>query len=155
MTLTVMRGLGHLVRYQCLVLPKITLFSSILTILLSSYPEAAWSVVLHCTFSLTQHPPLLTIELWGGVHACDPFLQVRSGNGEWCYMLRGMIYFAAEHFTAHLITHSGLVQFHDGLFTDCSLVYKASTPALVPVRDLILAIYTQENSDMPSEGVAH
>ena len=142
MTLMVTRGLGRLVRYQCFVLLKITLFSSILTILPSSYLEAAWSAVLHCTFSLMQHPPLLAIELWGGVHACNPFLQVRSGNGERCYMLHGMIYFAAKHFMVCLITCSSLVWFHDGLFTGSSLVYKASTPALVPVRDSILVIYT-------------
>ncbi|KAF8218438.1 hypothetical protein L208DRAFT_1351415, partial [Tricholoma matsutake] len=40
------------------------------------------------------------------------------------YYLRGVIYFAANHFTARLITRSGMVWYHDGIFTGRSLIYE-------------------------------
>ena len=70
--LTVMRGLACLVRYWCLVLLKVTLFSSILTMLPSSYPEAAWSAALHCTSTFLLCSILLCLPQsygMGSVHA--------------------------------------------------------------------------------------
>ncbi|KAF8229950.1 hypothetical protein L208DRAFT_1284215, partial [Tricholoma matsutake] len=53
------------------------------------------------------------------------------------YHLRGIIYYAAEHFTARVITGSGMVWYHDGLLTGQSLVYENSTN-VIPHDDVIL-----------------
>ncbi|KAF8230308.1 hypothetical protein L208DRAFT_1282563, partial [Tricholoma matsutake] len=58
------------------------------------------------------------------------------------YYLRGIIYYVAEHFTAQVITGSGMVWYHDGLLTGWSLVYENCTN-VIPHDDAILGVYFQ------------
>ena len=86
-------------------------------------------------FSFVWHPPgpLLAIELWHGLHMLNPILQLKVGDDKQQYMLRGVLYFAAEHFTARLITQSGFVWFCDSLIGR-SLVYESSNGLLAQVE---------------------
>ncbi|KAF8234224.1 hypothetical protein L208DRAFT_1262732, partial [Tricholoma matsutake] len=60
------------------------------------------------------------------------------------YNLRGIIYFAADHFTAHVITLNQMVWFHDGIFMGQSLVYEGSLPTFnLPLENAVTAIYVQ------------
>ncbi|KAF8220714.1 hypothetical protein L208DRAFT_1071954, partial [Tricholoma matsutake] len=53
-------------------------------------------------------------------------LDITSGSVRRKYHLRGLIYYAAEHFTACFIARSGMVWYHDGLLTGRSLVYEGT-----------------------------
>ncbi|KAF8226148.1 hypothetical protein L208DRAFT_1303303, partial [Tricholoma matsutake] len=59
------------------------------------------------------------------------------------YSLHGIIYFTGEHFTAHVIMCTGMVWFHDGIFTGSSLVYETADVTSVPTENAITAIYIQ------------
>ncbi|KAF8224095.1 hypothetical protein L208DRAFT_1313282 [Tricholoma matsutake] len=79
--------------------------------------------ILSHRFTFTLHPPLITIK-----HHEDPStleeLDITSGSVRWKYHLRGLIYYAAEHFTVCFIARSGMVWYHDRLLTGQSLVYE-------------------------------
>jgi hypothetical protein len=73
----------------------------------------------------------------------SPRISVNSGYR--CYSSHGDIYyFAADHFTARIITQAG-----------SSLVYESANILSIPTADSVMAIYTRENSDMPYGVVAH
>ena len=57
------------------------------------------------------------------------------------YDLRGVIYYAADHFTTRVITSSGMVWYHDGLLTGRSLVYEGMAPTQIPRENAIVGIY--------------
>jgi hypothetical protein len=95
-------------------------------------------------FSFTCHPPLLAIELWQGLAAFDPVLHIDVRAVRRRYSLRGVVYFAANHFTARVINRSGFVWFHDGIFTGSSLIYESANISSMPRNGSILAIYTRE-----------
>ncbi|KAF8232824.1 hypothetical protein L208DRAFT_1270006, partial [Tricholoma matsutake] len=59
------------------------------------------------------------------------------------YSLHGVIYFAGAHLTAHVITHTGMVWYHDGIFTGSSLVYESADISLTPTENVITAVYIQ------------
>ena len=92
--------------------------------------------ILSRRFTFALHPPLITIEL--RLHK-DPStleeLDITSGGVQQKYHLRGLIYYAAEHFTACFIAQSGMVWYHDGLLTGRSLVYEGM------VLNVIVGLY--------------
>jgi hypothetical protein len=93
------------------------------------------------SFSFIFHPPILAIELWGGLRALDIVLNIEA-SGSFCqYNLRGVIYFSCEHFTSRIITNNGMIWFHDGIFTGSRLIHEPTNISSVPVTDSILAIY--------------
>jgi hypothetical protein len=95
-------------------------------------------------FSFACHPPLLAIDLWRGHLApFDPDLHVKVDGIRRHYSLRGVIYFAANHFTARVVTQAGIVWFHDGMLSGSTLVYESANVSLMPRSDSILAIYTR------------
>ena len=57
------------------------------------------------------------------------------------YDLRGVIYYVADHFTARVITSSGMVWYHDRLLTGWSLVYEGMAPTQIPHENAIIGIY--------------
>ncbi|KAF8237138.1 hypothetical protein L208DRAFT_1248708, partial [Tricholoma matsutake] len=65
------------------------------------------------------------------------------------YNLRGVIYYAADHFTVWVITGSGMVWYHDGLLTGQSLVYESMAPNLITHENAIIGIY------LPCAAMAH
>ena len=58
------------------------------------------------------HPPLVSVELGQDTSALD-VLELTCCNVCRKYHLRGVIYFVANHFTAQVITGSGMVWYHD------------------------------------------
>ncbi|KAF8222805.1 hypothetical protein L208DRAFT_1213142, partial [Tricholoma matsutake] len=57
------------------------------------------------------------------------------------YDLRGVIYYVANHFTARVITGSGMVWYHDGLLTGWSLVYESMALNKILHENAIIGIY--------------
>ncbi|KAF8233646.1 hypothetical protein L208DRAFT_1132001, partial [Tricholoma matsutake] len=53
----------------------------------------------------------------------DPVLEINCQGSHVCYILKGVVYLANEHFTEHVITDTGMVWYHDGMFTGHSCVY--------------------------------
>ncbi|KAF8232739.1 hypothetical protein L208DRAFT_1270708, partial [Tricholoma matsutake] len=53
-------------------------------------------------------------------------LDITSGGVQRKYHLQGLIYYAAEHFTARFIAQLGMVWYHNGLLTGRSLVYEGT-----------------------------
>ena len=68
-------------------------------------------------------------------------LELTSHNVRQRYSLRGVIYYAADHFTVRFITSAGAVWYHDGLLTGRSLVYENTVPSQIPREDAIVGIY--------------
>jgi hypothetical protein len=108
-------------------------------------------------FMVMHHPPLVSVELRQDASVID-VLELTSGDVRRRYHLRGIIYFAADHFTAQVITNSGMVWYHDGLLTGQSLIYEKAKPDNLPNENAIVGIYLcspQQNSDMPCTAAAH
>ena len=93
------------------------------------------------SFSFASHPPLLCIELCQSLRLLDSALHIDAGGLRQQYKLRGVIYFSGDHFTSRVITRSGMVWFHDGIFTGRSLVYESADASSIPIQQSILAIY--------------
>jgi hypothetical protein len=108
----------------------------------SSCPECECDLIRH--FSFACHPPLLAIELWQGLPEFGPDLHVEVHGLHRRYSLRGVIYFAANHFTARVVTQTGIVWFHDGIFSGSTLIYESANVSSMPRTDSILAIYSRE-----------
>jgi hypothetical protein len=98
---------------------------------------------LHRLSSFVWHPPLLGIELWDGMTGFDSELTIEVGGSRHAYSLRGVIYYAGEHFTARVVTKTGMVWYHDGIFTGSSLVYESGVISSVPRENAIIAVYTR------------
>ena len=81
-------------------------------------------------FNFICHPPMIAIDLGGNAFTQET-LELTSSNICQRYDLRGVIYYAADHFTVQVIMGSGMVWYHDGLLTGWSLVYENMTPKLI------------------------
>ena len=93
------------------------------------------------TSRFVQTPPLLAFDLSNNFDSqyLNPELNIIGVQ----YFLRGVVYFANQHFTEHIITDSGMVWYHDGMFTGRSLVYISDNCATVTSHGAIMAIYAQ------------
>jgi hypothetical protein len=91
-------------------------------------------------FTFNCHPPIFTIDLGEGAFPQET-LELTSQNVRRRYNLRGVIYYAADHFTTRFITNAGAVWYHDGLLTGRSLVYESMVPSQIPHEDAIVGIY--------------
>jgi hypothetical protein len=94
-------------------------------------------------FTFLHHPALLAVELWQDLRSFDPVLEIDVDGVRRQYSLRGVIYFAGAHFTARVITHTGMVWYHDGIFTGSSLVYESADISLATTENAITAIYVR------------
>jgi hypothetical protein len=103
-------------------------------------PSPTCDVSLWRRFTLMYHPPLVSVELGQDASPID-VLELTSQNVCRKYHLRGVIYFAANHFTARLITTSGMVWYHDGIFTGRSLIYESAKAGNIPDENAIVGIY--------------
>ncbi|KAF8229276.1 hypothetical protein L208DRAFT_1287238 [Tricholoma matsutake] len=77
-----------------------------------------------------SHPPLVSIKLGGNTALENLFFT--SGNDRHSYHLRGLIYYSENHFTAWFFAQSGMVWYHNGLFTGQSLVSEGMMPIEIP-----------------------
>ena len=98
--------------------------------------------ILSCRFTFALHLPLITIELHEDASTLEE-LDITSGNVRRRYHLRGLIYNAAEHFTARFIARSGMVWYHDGLLTGRSLVYEGMVQNGIPRENPIVGLYVR------------
>ena len=63
------------------------------------------------------------------------------------YVIRGVIYFNNEHFTERVVTTSstGMIWYHDGTFTGCSLVYDSQDLTSITTENPVMAFYNRSN----------
>jgi hypothetical protein len=97
--------------------------------------------------TFVQTPPLLAFDLGntGNVPLLDPILWISCGDTRICYSLRGIIYFENGHFTERVITRTGMVWFHDGMFTGRSLLYETNNMASISLLNhAVLAFYARD-----------
>ena len=101
---------------------------------------------IHLTKSTTfvQTPPLLAFDISNGSRLSlhpSPVLWISCDDSRVSYNLRGIIYFDNNHFTEHVVTSTGMVWFHDGIFTGRSLVYESQDLTSITTENAVMAFY--------------
>ena len=87
-------------------------------------------------------PPLLAFDISiGSTLSLDPVLQISCDNSHVCYNLRGIIYYDNSHFTVRVVTSTGFIWFHDGIFTGRSLVYESHDLNSITTEKAVMAFY--------------
>jgi hypothetical protein len=97
--------------------------------------------------TFVQTPPLLAFDLGNNAPLLDPILWVSCRDAHAPpsrYSLRGIIYFENNHFTARVITRTGMVWFHDGMFTGRSLLYETNNSTSISRDHAIMALYSRD-----------
>ena len=97
-------------------------------------------LIKHTTF--IQTPPLLAFDMSTGlVSSINPILWTLCNSTRVRYVLRGVIYFDDHHFTECVVTSTGMVWFHDGIFTGRSLVYESQGLTPITTENAVMAFY--------------
>jgi len=91
-----------------------------------------------------QTPPLLAFDLGNNAPLLDPILWITCQGTRMRYSLRGVIYFENSHFTERVITSTGMVWFHDGMFTGRSLLYENNNLAAISRDNAVMAFYSRD-----------
>ena len=91
-----------------------------------------------------QTPPLLAFDLGNDPPFLDPVLWISCQETRARYSLRGIIYFEDSHFTERLITSTGMVWFHDGMFTGRSLMYETNNMTSISRDHAVMAFYSRD-----------
>jgi hypothetical protein len=101
-----------------------------------------------CNTHLTKYitfvrtPPLLAFDLSSGsTLSLDPVLWILCNNSCIRYNLRGIIYYDNQHFTERVVTSTGMIWFHDGIFTGRSLVYESQELNSITTENAVMAFY--------------
>ena len=83
----------------------------------------------------------------GLVVSIEPILFLCDGN---CvqYVLRGVIYFDNHHFTERIITGTGMVWYHDGIFAGRSLVYESQGLTAITSQNAVMAFYIRSPANV-------
>jgi hypothetical protein len=109
----------------------------------STCPTCNETLVHKTTF--VQAPPLLAFDLGQHIPTINRLIHITCGEGhQVAYNLKGVIYYANQHFTARVVTSTGQTWFHDGMFTGSSLLYDSQAPGSVHNDGAIMAIYASE-----------
>ena len=96
-----------------------------------------------------QTPPLLVFDLSNGlVVSIEPILWILCGGNRVQYVLRGIIYFDNQHFTERIITSTGMVWYHDGIFTGRSLVYESQGLTPITTENAVMAFYIRSPTNV-------
>ena len=84
----------------------------------SKCPTCDTNLLRKSTF--VQAPPLLVFDLSNNFdcQSLDQVLKIACQGSQISYDLRGVIYFDNQHFTEHVITNTGLVWYHNGMFVE-------------------------------------
>ena len=94
-----------------------------------------------CT-SFVQTPPLLAFDISNGsALSLDPVLWILCDNSLISYNLRGIIYYDNQHFTERVVTSTGMIWYHDGIFTGRSLVYESQDLNSITTEHAVMAFY--------------
>ena len=96
--------------------------------------------------TFTQTPPLLAFDLGNNAPFLDPVLWISCQDTRTCYSLRGIIYFENNHFTERVITSTGMVWFHDGMFTGRSLLYESNDLTSICRDHAVMAFYSRDTN---------
>ena len=87
-------------------------------------------------------PPFLAFDISNGsTLSLDPVLWISCDNSRIRYNLRGIIYYDNQHFTERVITSTGMIWFHDGIFTGRSLVYESQDLNTITTENAVMAFY--------------
>jgi len=90
-----------------------------------------------------QMPPVLAFDIGNrALLSLDPVIWITCAGDHMCYTLRGVIYFKDDHFTEHIITSTGMVWFHNGMFMGWSLLYKSQELGSITTDHASMALYT-------------
>ena len=77
-------------------------------------------------FSFIQPPNILALSFpQSNLHTDTEFL-MKVEHNDYQYILRGIIYFGADHFTSRIITDQTLIWYHDGIETAADVDYKGT-----------------------------
>ena len=99
--------------------------------------------------SFVQSPPLLVFDLSNGlVVSIEPILWILCDGNRVQYVLRGVIYFDNHHFTERIITSTGMVWYHDGIFTGRSLVYESQGLTAITTQNAVMAFYIRSPANV-------
>jgi uncharacterized protein DUF6570/helitron helicase-like protein/PIF1-like helicase len=90
-----------------------------------------------------QSPPLLAFDISSSALTLDPVIWISCLNSRFCYVLRGVIYFQNQHFTERVVTSTGMIWYHDGIFTGPSLVYESQDLTTIAMENAIMAFYAR------------
>jgi hypothetical protein len=74
----------------------------------------------------------MAFDVSANIHVVNSELNLLVDNDNFRYMLRGIIYYGLNHFTARIITAAGQVWFHDGITTGSSLEYDGTILTMLP-----------------------
>lgn len=93
--------------------------------------------------SFVQTPPVIVFDLGVCVPSLSSVLRITCGEDvRASYNLRGIIYYRNHHFTSRFISRTGMIWFHDGMFTGNSLVYEGQNIDSITTETAIMAFYT-------------
>ena len=90
-----------------------------------------------------QSPPLLAFDISSCALTLDPVIWISCLNSRFRYVLRGVIYFENQHFTERVITSTGMIWYHDGIFTGPSLVYESQDLTTITMQNAVMAFYAR------------
>ncbi|KAF8224097.1 hypothetical protein L208DRAFT_1313359 [Tricholoma matsutake] len=94
-----------------------------------------------------SHPPLLAFQ-WGGIPPpLNTSLQISCDGAASTYLLRGVIYYANQHFTAHFLNSAGTSWHHDGMARRGALILQS--PSQAQLATAIVAVYSLTGSYDP------
>ena len=95
--------------------------------------------------TFVQAPPLLVFDLGQHIPTINCLIHITCREGhQVAYDLKGIIYYANQHFTARIVTSTSQTWFHDGTFTGNSLLYDSQAAGSVHNDGAVMAIYTSE-----------
>jgi hypothetical protein len=70
--------------------------------------------------------PLIVLDVSSNQLQIDATFSLLVNNEECTYGLQGIVYYGDSHFTARVVSKSGMVWFHDGIATGQSLLYEGT-----------------------------
>ena len=98
--------------------------------------------------AFVQTPPLLAFDLSttstttnGSALTLNSVVWISCEDSRVRYILRGVIYFDNEHFTERVVTSSGMIWYHNGIFTGRSLVYESQDLTSIATENAVMAFY--------------
>ena len=95
--------------------------------------------------SFVQSPPLIIFDLGACVPTLSSVILIPCGEtSQVPYNLRGIIYYKDQHFTSRFVTGTGVIWFHNGMFTGSSLIYEGQNIDSITTETATIAIYTLE-----------
>ncbi|KAF8240422.1 hypothetical protein L208DRAFT_1233248, partial [Tricholoma matsutake] len=84
--------------------------------------------------------PLLAFQWRGIAPPLNTSLQISCDGAASTYLLRGVIYYANQHFTAHFLNSAGTSWHHDGMTRRGALILQS--PSQAQLATTIMAVYS-------------